>query len=83
MPDNYLSLAEVGHFIVQLRRAFEVQGQIIMTTHNEEAIRKFSNENTWILDRKSHLDPTQRRLLAELTLGADTVQALMLGELGL
>jgi predicted ATPase len=82
-PDNYLSLAEVGHFIVQLRRAFEVQGQIIMTTHNEEAIRKFSNENTWILDRKSHLDPTQRRLLAELTLGADTVQALMLGELGL
>lgn len=82
-PDNYLSLAEVGHFVLQLRRAFEEQGQIIMTTHNEEAIRKFSNENTWVLARKSHLEPTQQRLLGELTLGSDVVQALMLGELEL
>jgi len=82
-PDNYLSLAEVGHFVLQLRRAFEGQGQIIMTTHNEEAIRKFSNENTWVLGRKSHLEPTQRRLLSEISPASDVVQALMLGELEL
>lgn len=82
-PDNYLSLAEVSHFILCLRRAFEVQGQIIMTTHNEEAIRAFSNENTWLLGRKSHLEPTQLRLLGELALGSDVVQSLMLGGLEL
>lgn len=82
-PDNYLSLAEVGHFVLQLRRAFEQQGQIIMTTHNEEAIRKFSNDNTWVLGRKSHLEPTQLRLLGELAAGTDVIQSLMLGELEL
>jgi len=82
-PDNYLSLSEVGHFVLQLRRAFEEQGQIIMTTHNEEAIRRFSNENTWVMGRKSHLEPTQQRLLGELALGSDVVQSLMLGEVDL
>lgn len=82
-PDNYLSLAEVGHFVLHLRRAFEEQGQILMTTHNEEAIRRFSNENTWLLGRKSHLEPTQIRLLEELEIGTDVVQSLMLGELEL
>lgn len=82
-PDNYLSLAEVGHFVLHLRRAFEGQGQIIMTTHNEEAIRKFSNENTWLLERKSHLEPTQQRLLGELDFDSDVIKSLMLGELEL
>jgi predicted ATPase len=82
-PDNYLSLTEVGHFVLTLRRAFEAQGQIVMTTHNEEAIRKFSNENTWVLGRKSHLEPTQLRLLGELDLGSDVVRTLMLGGLDL
>ncbi len=80
-PDNYLSLAEVGHFVLILRRAFESHGQIIMTTHNEAAIRKFSNENTWLLGRKSHLEPTQLRLLSALALKSDVVQSLMMGEL--
>ena len=82
-PDNYLSLPEVGHFVLQLRRAFEAQGQIIMTTHNEEAIRKFASHNTWVLGRKSHLEPTQLRLLGELAPGSDVIQSLMLGELEL
>jgi hypothetical protein len=82
-PDNYLSLAEVGHFVLTLRRAFEAQGQIVMTSHNEEAIRKFSNENTWVLGRKSHLEPTQHRLLSELGVGSDVVRSLMLGGLDL
>jgi hypothetical protein len=54
-----------------------------MTTHNEEAIRKFSNENTWVLGRKSHLEPTQHRLLGELDMGSDVMRSLMLGELDL
>lgn len=82
-PDNYLSLAEVGHFVLQLRRAFEEQGQLIMTTHNEEAIRRFASDNTWVLGRKSHLEPTQHRLLSEMTTGPDVIQSLMLGELEL
>lgn len=82
-PDNYLSLAEVGHFILALRKAFEGQGQILMTTHNEEAIRKFSSENTWFLDRKSHLEPTQIRLLNDLSVESDVIRALVLGEIAL
>ena len=82
-PDNYLSLAEVGHFVMQLRSAFEQQGQIIMTTHNEEAIRRFARDNTWLLGRKSHLEPTQHRLLEDLSTTTNVIQSLMLGELEL
>ncbi|KAM3115740.1 AAA family ATPase [Phormidesmis sp. 146-33] len=57
-PDSYLSLSEVGHFVTSLRRSFENRGQILATSHDEETIRKFSNENTFVLDRKSHLEPT-------------------------
>ena len=49
-PDNYLSLSEVGHFVTSLRRSFGNNGQLIVTSHNPEAIRKFSNENTLVLD---------------------------------
>jgi predicted ATPase len=80
-PDNYLSLAEVGHFVLQLRRAFEGKGQIFMTTHNEEAIRKFSKENTWILGRNSHLEPTQLRILDQLASNSDVIQSFIRGEL--
>ncbi len=50
-PDNYLSISEVGHFITSLRRSFKNKngGQILVTSHNPEAIRKFSNENTFVL----------------------------------
>lgn len=56
-PDNYLSLSEVGHFVTTLRRSFKNSGQLLVTSHNDEAIRRFSDENTFILDRKSHLEP--------------------------
>jgi predicted ATPase len=80
-PDNYLSLSEVGQFIVGLRRGFEATGQIIVTSHNEETIRSFSAENTLILSRKCHLEPTLIRLLSEKGDQQNVVQALMLGEL--
>lgn len=84
-PDNFLSLHEVGHFIVALRRGFQKQGQIVMTSHNEEAILKFSGENTWFLGRKSHLEPTQIRsvssLRSEKKLEGDLIQSLISGEI--
>jgi ABC-type cobalamin/Fe3+-siderophores transport system ATPase subunit len=83
-PDNYLSISEVGHFVTSLRRSFKNSGQILMTSHNDEAIRKFSNENTFILDRKSHLEPTLIKLLSELpSITGDLINALICGDIQL
>jgi predicted ATPase len=82
-PDNYLSLSEVGHFITTLRRSFKNSGQILVTSHNEEAIRKFSEENTFILDRKSHLEPTLVRLLRDIPINGDLVDTLIRGDIEL
>lgn len=82
-PDNYLSLSEVGHFVTSLRRSFKNSGQILVTSHNEEAIRKFSNENTFVLDRKSHLEPTLIRLLSDMSVQGDLIDALIRGDVEL
>jgi predicted ATPase len=82
-PDNYLSLSEVGHFITSLRRSFKDSGQIVTTSHNEEAIRKFSNDNTFVLDRKNHLEPTLIRLLSDIPVSGDLVDALIRGDIEL
>jgi ATPase subunit of ABC transporter with duplicated ATPase domains len=79
-PDNYLALSEVGHFVLALRKAFQPGGQFIATSHNPEAIRRFSDENTLVLYRKSHLDPTIVRKLDELHLKGDLVGALIRGD---
>jgi energy-coupling factor transporter ATP-binding protein EcfA2 len=42
-PDNYFSLPEVGNFVNSLRRYFQKSNQIFITSHNAEAIRKFSD----------------------------------------
>ncbi|TAF06319.1 MAG: ATP-binding protein [Nostocales cyanobacterium] len=82
-PDNYLSISEVGHFITSLRRSFKNSGQILVTSHNPEAIRKFSNENTLVIDRKSHLEPTLIRLLSEIPVTGDLINALIGGDIEL
>lgn len=79
-PDSYLSLSEVGHFIMSLRRSFRNGSQILATSHNEEAIRKFSSENTFLLDRKSHLEPTLIRLLSEVHISGSLIDNLILGD---
>jgi ABC-type Mn2+/Zn2+ transport system ATPase subunit len=79
-PDNYLALDEVGHFVLALRRAFQSGGQFIATSHNPEAIRRFSDENTLVLFRKSHLEPTVARPLSELQINGDLVGALIRGD---
>jgi ABC-type cobalamin/Fe3+-siderophores transport system ATPase subunit len=79
-PDNYLALDEVGHFVVALRQAFKSSGQFIATSHNPEAIRRFSNENTIVLQRRTHLEPTIARLLDQLPVHGDLVDALIRGD---
>jgi len=80
-PDNYLSLSEVGHFITSLRRSFINGAQIIATSHNPEAIRRFSGDNTFLLDRNSHLEPTLIRMLSDIPVTGDLVDALIRGDL--
>jgi ABC-type cobalamin/Fe3+-siderophores transport system ATPase subunit len=83
-PDNHLSLDEVGHFVLALRKAFQSDGgQFIATSHNDEAIRRFSDENTLLLFRRSHLEPTLVRPLSELQISGDLVNALIRGDVEL
>jgi predicted ATPase len=82
-PDNHLALPEVGHFVMALRKAFQSGGQLIATSHNPEAIRRFSEENTLVLYRKSHLEPTNVRPLSEVKVNGDLVGALIRGDVGL
>jgi ABC-type Mn2+/Zn2+ transport system ATPase subunit len=79
-PDNYLALPEVGHFVMALRRAFQSDAQFIMTSHNPEAIRRFSKENTLVLHRRNHLEPTIIRPLSEVQINGDLVSALIRGD---
>jgi predicted ATPase len=80
-PDNYLALEEVGFFVVALRKAFQAGGQFIATSHNAEAIRRFSDENTLVLYRNSHLEPTIVRSLDEVHVKGDLIGALVRGDL--
>ncbi|MGO8698773.1 MAG: ATP-binding protein [Limisphaerales bacterium] len=82
-PDNYLALSEVGHFVMALRKAFQSGGQFITTSHNPEAIRRFSEENTLALYRKSHLEPTNVRPLSGIKVNGDLVSALIRGDVEL
>jgi len=79
-PDNYLALDEVGHFVLALRHAFQSGGQFIATSHNPEAIRRFSEENTLHLHRRNHLEPTIIRPLKDLHIIGDLVSALVRGD---
>jgi ABC-type cobalamin/Fe3+-siderophores transport system ATPase subunit len=79
-PDNYLALSEVGHFVLALRRAFQSGGQFIATSHNPEAVRRFSEENTLLLHRRSHVEPTMVRPLGGLEVSGDLVDALVRGD---
>jgi energy-coupling factor transporter ATP-binding protein EcfA2 len=76
-PDNYLALSEVGHLVMALRKAFQFGGQFIATSHNPEAIRRFSDENTFVLYRSNHLEPTRVRPLKDIHVAGDLVGALI------
>jgi len=79
-PDNYLAPSEVGHFVVALRKAFLSGGQFIATSHNTETIRRFSDENTLLLYRNSHLEPTIVRSLENVPRTGDVISAIVRGD---
>lgn len=81
-PDNHLSLSEVSQFVMALRRAFhQNNGQILMTSHNGRAIQRFSDDSTWVLGRRSRLEPTLVRQLADIAPTTDLIQTLIDGDL--
>jgi predicted ATPase len=65
-PDNFLTPEEIGQSIVALRKAFQDDGQLIVTSHNPETIRRFSDENTLYLYRRSHLEPTSMKSIEDM-----------------
>ena len=82
-PDSHLAIDEVGHFVTALRRSFENGGgQVLMTSHNSEAIRRFSDENTMVLLRESHLEPTRVKSLEEIGVKGDLINTLLRGDIG-
>lgn len=85
-PDNFLAPDEVGQSIMALRRAFQGEGQIIVTSHNPEAIRRFSEDNTFCLARRSRLEPTIFKTVSTIRAGGDFsgsfIDALLRGDIG-
>jgi predicted ATPase len=75
-PDNHLSLSEVSHFILHLRKLTNQNGQVIVVSHHPTAIRRFADENTLVFTRKSHLEPTVVQPLADFHYSGDLVEAL-------
>ncbi len=80
-PDNYLAISKIGGFAMDLRKAFKKGGPFLATSHNAETIRSFSDENTLVLFRRSHQEPTQIRPLAELKYDGDLIAALIRGDI--
>ena len=79
-PDNHLSLPEISHFITHLRRLANQKGQFLATSHHPETIRRFSDENTLVFLRKSHLEPTIVRTLEDIEYKGDLIEALIRDE---
>ena len=85
-PDNFLAPDEVGHSIMGLRRAFRDVGQLVVTSHNPEAIRRFSEEDSFLFSRKSHSEPTTYQSIERMRQGGEYsgsfVDALLRGDVG-
>ncbi len=65
-PDNFVGTSEIGNMILALRQSFRTRGQLIVTSHNTEAVSRFSEENTLVLYRNSHLEPAIVRSVEEI-----------------
>jgi len=80
-PDNYVSLDEMTEFILTLRQKLSEGRQLFATSHNPEAIRTFTRENTFVLNRSSHLMATRPPVRAtDLDLPGDLATSLARGE---
>lgn len=82
-PDNYLAISEVGRFVTSLKKSIAAtSGQLIMTSHNVESIQTFDGDETFVLRRTSHLEPTRMQTLSEVNpSGANFLRKLYTGDL--
>lgn len=84
-PDNFLAPNEIADSIMALRAAFQDGGQLILTSHNPEAIRSFSENNTFQLFRNSHFEAPRIRsveaILESNKFGDGFIDALVRGDL--
>lgn len=84
-PDNYISLPELSHFITACRKAFEnstVESQLVMSSHNPRTINEYSEHNTLLVTRQSHLHPSRlERVVEKEYLSATFIDAYENGEL--
>jgi len=80
-PDNHLSLDMIGQLTLELRRSFLKSGQLFVTSHHPETIRRFSAENTSLVFRRSHNEATQIRLLSDMGSQPDFVNSFIAGDL--
>ena len=51
----------------------KIQVQLLMTSHNERAINRFSNHNTFVLSKNSHLSPSKVKILKDIDYISSTV----------
>ena len=73
-PDNFIGLKEMNNFIMEFRKAFEdTNSQLLITSHNERAINRFSNHNIFVLSRSSHLSSTKVKVLKDIDYLSSTV----------
>lgn len=79
-PDNYLAPSEIAHFIMDLRKGMSCGSQFLTTSHNSESIRSFSHENTFVLHRPSHIEPTRVSVLSNISFEGNLVDALLRGD---
>lgn len=79
--DAHLSMSEVGQFVMALRASFAHGGQLLLTSHHPQGILHFTSDSTLVLQRRSHLEPTQVRLLNQFSWKGDLIETLQLENL--
>jgi len=79
-PDNYLSLSDIAQLMLALRKTFDKGGQLIVTSHHPETIGMFPRDAMLLLDRRSHLEPTQCDPVNTLRIGGDLINAIITGD---
>ena len=82
-PDNFVGLSEVGYLIQGMKKGYKAGGQLIVTSHNPEAIRVFTDESTLLMYRASHLEPTRIKPLTEVAYSGDLADAIARGDIDL
>jgi predicted ATPase len=79
-PDNYLALGEIGHLIVNLRRSFHQQGFLLVASHNQQTIKYFSSQNTFVTHRENHMMSTKISLLENTSFKDHLIESMILGD---